>query len=62
MRLKHEGAPDNTPKLHPDYQRWWPAAKTHKASHLRRERRGEKTDGAKKATPKVQARNKSENS
>ena len=53
VRLKHEGAPDRTSKQHPDHQGWWPAAKTHKASHRRRERRGEKTDIAKKATPKV---------
>ena len=43
----------NLKLLHPDHQRWWPAAKTHKASHRRRERRGEKTDEAKKATPTV---------
>ena len=53
VRLKHEGAPGRTPKLHPDQQRWRPAAKTHKASHRRRERIGEETGGAKKATPKV---------
>ena len=39
--------------IHRDHQRWGPAAKTHKASYRRRERRGEETDGAKKATPKV---------
>ena len=36
-----------------DHQRWGPAAKTHKSSYRRRERRGGKADGAKKATPKV---------
>ena len=36
-----------------DHQRWGPAAKTNKASYRRRERSGEQTDGAKKATPKA---------
>ena len=27
--------------IYRDHQRWWPAAKTHKASYHRRERRGE---------------------
>ena len=42
-----------------DYQRRWPAAKTSKASHLRREREENRQAEQKKATPKVKPRNKS---
>ena len=31
----------NPTHIYRDHQRWWPAAKTHKASYRRRERRGE---------------------
>ena len=35
-------ATERNPKhIYRDHQRWWPAAKTHKASYRRRERRGE---------------------
>ena len=53
-RRHSTAATERNPKhIYRDHQRWWPAAKTHKASYCRRERRGEYTDGAKKATPKV---------
>ena len=43
----------NPKQIGSDHQRRWPAGKTPKASYPRREKRGEKTGGARKATAKV---------
>ena len=41
-RRHSTAATERNPKhRYRDHQRWWPAAKTHKASYCRRERRGE---------------------